>query len=252
MPQAEAAVLVQTRYTGNECPLAGCSKPPWNGKPGEYCCKEHRDSDKSANATKVAAEALCVPAGTFPDFAALWTQALSWARKCGVGAMKGPVSVVYLNESLANPKCPARVSFERAVEKCKLTNWADGEFGWHGTKSMEGLQGICWSNWATTYRSGQACGPGEYFSRGTTPGLHYSEGYAGGDAANFLIVAYIISAKRGAAPRTVECGSGFGGTAHIVCNNPVKKGNVSTGVMYCVPVAVVAFGKTDAKPRFRK
>merc|ERR1711920_817653 len=99
---------------------------------------------KSEKATMQAGKALEVPAGTFPDFSALWTRAASWARKCGVGAMKGPVSAVYLNECLASPRCPARLSFERAVAKAKLTSWDDGEFGWHGTRSLAGLQAICW------------------------------------------------------------------------------------------------------------
>merc|ERR1712012_240535 len=154
--------------------------------------------------------------------------------------------------------CPARVSFERAVSKGKLSSWRDGEFGWHGTRSLEGLQAICWSNFDTRYRSGQACGPGEYFSRGTLGGLHYSEGYAGGDAANFLIVAWIMSFKKGAAPANPAAnGAANGGSVgHIVCNNPVRGpgcgGNQSTGVMYCIPVAVVAFGRPDGRPKFRK
>lgn len=141
------------------------------------------------------------------------------------------------------------MSFERAVAKASLDNWDDGEFGWHGTKSLAAVKDICWSNWDTRRRSGQAYGPGEYFSPG--PNLTYSQGYAGGDAGHLLVVAWIISAAKGACPTSASSRAGSASGGHIVCSNPVTAGNVSTGEMYCVPIAVVAFGTATPKPEFR-
>jgi len=190
----------------------------------------------------------------FPNYAELWTNCETWIRAHGAGANKGNISGAWFNESMDSPTCPARISFERAAVKVGLADWDEGEFGWHGTKSLTDAQAICWGNWDTNRRSGQACGPGEYFSRGTPGGLHYSEGYAGGDAGHLLIVAWIMSHERGAAPTNPAANGACGGTIaqHIVCQNPVKPGSrESTGEMYCFPVGVVAFGYGDKKPCFQ-
>jgi len=167
-----------------------------------------------------------------------------------------------VNESLANSDCPARLSFERAAATAKLQTWSskDGEFGWHGTGSIEAIESICWSGFATQRRAGQVFGPGEYFSRGTEHGLHYSECWAGGTAANMLVVAWIMSASHGAEPVMPNTRAADpNATGHIVCRNPVKDedNNESTGEMYCVPIAAVAFGDihleygVEGKPSFR-
>jgi len=162
--------------------------------------------------------------------------------------VKGAVSGVWWNASLDCLDCPARQKFETAVERVGLDGWSDGELGWHGTKSLSAVEAICWDSWDTGRRSGQNFGPGEYFSRGTPSGLRYSEGYAGGDAGHLLIVAWIMSHDRGAAPKDPKRnGAGSGsGNGHIVCNNP-RPGRQ----MYCIPVAVTAFGGGGQKPRFR-
>lgn len=254
VPLSVATAHAQARYTGNECALEGCAKPPWNGRPGEYCSQEHRRLGRCCEPTSEAVvKALAVSEGVFPNYDELWARAAKWARTCGVGAVKGNVSAVWLNESLTCTHCPARLGFEKAVQRAKVKSWEQGEFGWHGTRSMSGVTAICWGNWDTQRRSGQACGPGEYFSRGTTGGLHYSEGYAGGDAAQLLLVAWIVSSKHGAKPSCPEQNGATypGAMGHIVCNNPVGRGNKSTGEMYCVPIAVVAFGTGGSKPSFR-
>merc|ERR1719492_356828 len=87
------------------------------------------------------------PPPTFPDYDKLLRSARSWAMSRGRGANKGGISGVYWNESLDCEACPARVSFEKAVEIAKLDDWSDGEFGWHGTRSMAVVRSICWSNW---------------------------------------------------------------------------------------------------------
>jgi hypothetical protein len=241
------------RYVGFECALDGCTEAPFNGRAGEYCCKEHRNDGQIKKGASLAIKALEAPAGTFPDYSSLYVRAQTWIRTNGVAATKGQIAAVWLNESLASPTCPARVGFERAIKLSKLNRWDDGEFGWHGTKSMSGLEAICWANWDTKRRSGQANGPGEYFSRGTPEGLHYSEGYAGGDVAHLLIVAWVISSSLGAAPNnpTVNGAGRPGARGHIVCNNPVLSRNQTTGEMFCIPIAVVAFGKAEKKPTFQ-
>jgi len=162
---------------------------------------------------------------------------------------------VWLNTALSSQQCPAHLSFERAAQKVSLSSWEDGEFGWHGTKSVAAVQGICWEGWDTTKRSGQACGPGEYFSRGTPIGLEYSLTYAGGDAGHMLVVAWIVSSRLGAAPSSPKIHGACensGASCHIVCNNPVGPERGSTGEMYCIPLAVVAFGNADKKLSFRE
>jgi hypothetical protein len=189
---------------------------------------------------------------TFPDYTNLWKNCQSWAKAHGSCAQKGEISGLWFNESLNCFECPARTMFEAAVEKAGLEDWEDGEFGWHGTKSLSGLEAICWGNWDTQRRSGQACGPGEYFSRGTPAGPHYSEGYAGGDAGHLLVVAWIMSHEKGAAPNNPNAnGACASSTQHIVCKNPVTSGNVSTGLMYCFPIGVVSFGFGGRKPKFK-
>lgn len=261
VPAAVAAQQTETKYEGCECALEGCSRPTWNGQSGEYCCVVHRhmglgNADvrlPASSAGAVAgAEVAAVDVPTFPNYDALFRNAETWARACGSGANRGKVAAVWKNASFDCPGCPARISFERAARQVGLEDWDDGEFGWHGTKAIEFVKDICWNNWATHRRSGQACGPGEYFSRGTLNGLHYSEGYAGGTAGNLLIVAWIMAADRGAAPTNpaVNGAGAENATGHIVVQNPTTDGKRSTGEMYCFPIAVVAFGNASPKPDF--
>jgi len=197
------------------------------------------------------------PPAKFPDYLGLYDHAIGWVQSHTKGSSKGAVAHIWINEGLIVPDCPARVSFERAiaaVNSKRLTSWDVGEFGWHGTKSMDAIQGISWNSWDTKRRSGQACGPGEYFSRGTDAGLTYSQGYAGGGAGHVLIVAWIMPHDVGAAPTNPGAnGSGSAGsTGHIVCRNPVGSNGDSTGVMYCLPVLVVAFGASMPAPNVRQ
>lgn len=255
VPESIAAANSQAKDSCFECALDGCSRSTWNGREGEYCCLSHRQMGLG-NAVALTPSEASLPAEPepprFPDYGELRKNAESWARAHGRGAKKGYISGVWGNASLDCEECPARVSFERAVDRAGLDNWADGEFGWHGTSSMDAVQGICWTNWDPKRRSGQAFGPGEYFSRGTQDGLHYSEGYAGGDAGHLLIVGWIMSHDKGAAPKDPRkngaCGASsfFTPSGHIVCNNPA-----SGHEMYCIPAAVVAFGTGKSKPFFR-
>lgn len=259
--QPEHVVAEKTRnsYRGFTCALVECDRPTWNGLDGEYCCLAHRHM-AMGNATAAEMRDPKAPehkdwkdiGPSFPDYHSLWKNCMTWVKAHGSCANKGAISGLWFNESLNSDECPSRVTFEAAVAKAGLEDWEDGEFGWHGTKSLSGLEAICWSNWDTQRRSGQACGPGEYFSRGTSAGLHYSEGYAGGDAGHLLVIAWVMSHERGARPTNPrENGACASSTNHIVCNNPVKKGNVSTGEMYCFPIGVVAFGFGGRKPKFR-
>lgn len=253
------------------CALEDCWEPTWNGQKGEYCCPDHRmmgmgnavcendeedgmllfepllSGDEEADVDAVGSDA--APAKpSFPDYQELGKRARAWIRSHTSGAGGGKVTNIWLNESLECETCPARVTFEKAVATAKLSSWRRGEFGWHGTKSVSNIENICWSNWSPRYRSGQVFGPGEYFSRGTGSGLRYSEGYAGGNAGRMLILAWITSYSLGAAPKDPSTNGAcrYFGTGHIVCNNPVAGDE-----MYCLPVAVVAFGDRGTKPRFK-
>jgi len=276
LPESVALENTETAYVSYKCALESCNRSTWNGQPNEYCCLEHRhegmgdrgnalptppsfrtpeeEAAAEPEPAEVAPEESEEPEDpAFPNYRTLQRSVRSWAKSHGGGAQKGKISGIWWNESLDCRECPARVAFEKAVEQAKLDDWSDGEFGWHGTKSMGAIQGICWNSWDTVRRSGQACGPGEYFSRGTKAGLHYSEGYAGGDAGHVLIIAWVMSHRKGAAPRDSKRNGACGGasTGHIVCCNPVQGAKKSTGVMYCVPVAVVGFGVGGKKPTFK-
>jgi len=113
--------------------------------------------------------------------------------------------------------------------------------------------------------------------------MHISESYAGGNAANIMIVFWIIAAKYGAAPYGFDkknknpnpqwmCAAQSNpdynswplsvpskqhtdddglNTGIIVVNNPVAKGTrTSTGEMYCIPLGVMGYGGAQ-KPRFQ-
>lgn len=275
VPEALAAEQAPTEYVSFECALDDCSRPTWNGCEGEYCCITHRrmalgnavawadlpgepqvPDAQDAAGEPVFPEDLPLPPPpeppAFPDYPALLKNAQTWAARHGGGAVKGGVTGIWWNASLDCIDCPARQKFEQAADRVGLDDWADGEFGWHGTKSMAAVEAICWNSWDPQRRSGQAYGPGEYFSRGTRSGLRYSEGYAGGDAGHLLIVAWIMSHEKGAAPKDPKRNGACSGSlfhtpdGHIVCNSPVK-----TGEMYCLPVAVVSFGEGGRKPKLR-
>jgi len=246
VPEAVALAQLDTQFRGIECGLAGCPRTPWNGMQGEFCCIAHRHMSQGNTSAEDYEEVdhLYNEKKAFPDFDKLWTNAESWARAVGDGGSKGKVMEIWKNESMSCPECPARIAFLCAVEKAGLDSWDDGEFGWHGTKALTAVQGICWSNLDCGRRSGQCFGRGEYFSRGTQAGLNYSMAYAGGDSGHLMIIFWIMSHQLGAAPRDPgnngACASS--GQGHIVVDNP---GNHE---MYCIPIGVVAFGSGIPKP----
>jgi hypothetical protein len=226
---------------------------------GEYCCMAHRHmglgnaSAAEMHDPKAPRRRSWQDTITFPNYDELWDNCTSWIKANGSCANKGPISGMWFNECMRCMDCPARQTFDKAANKVELTDWDEGEFGWHGTRSLDGLQAICWENWSPARRSGQACGPGEYFSRGTPQGLHYSEGYAGGDAGHLLVIAWIMSHEKGAKPQNPSANGACASTSagHIVCNNPVDANRQSTGEMYCFPVGVAAFGYGGRKPCFK-
>lgn len=281
LPLQEAMAFHRKRYTGAVCIMEDCSEAVPSGQEGEYCCEAHRERDKALKAASPELKALAqtILPGSFPDYISLWPEADGWARRFGSVCTRGPVTGFWVNECLSCPTCPSRVGFEKAVRTTQIKSWTEGEFAFHGTRSILGVRAICWGNLDTGRRSGQALGPGEYFTRGQ--GMHISESYAGGDAANLMIVFWIIASKYGAAPYGFDgvsknpnpqwmCATQpnppyaswplSGGTPHqenglntgiIVVNNPVTPGtrNQSTGEMYCIPLGVIGFGGAS-KPNF--
>lgn len=256
------------------CACAGAGGSSWDGKPGSFCCRACRNGtpctklwhtvplaviqeqaakkthDKPSHKIQVGSVHPMQGATGFPDYRDLFKRAEEWAQSKGYCATRGPVAAVWPNESLTHTDCTARQGFERAVTRLGVTTWDAGEFGWHGTRSTTAITSICWNNWDPSRRCGQAYGPGEYFSRGTVDGLHYSEGYAGGNAANLLVVAWVLSAEIAGRPQSEENYAVAQkrtprSSGHIVCRNPSDKSE-----MYCLPVAVVAFGTGGNMPQF--
>jgi len=124
--------------------------------------------------------------------------------------------------------CPSAVRFLNGLRSIG-GNLSNGTFAWHATPSEAGVTGISDEGFDPKRRSGQVFGPGEYFAKTNT----YSHGYAKGLGRMF--VAYVL---KNPAPTTEE--------VHYVVNNPLD-----WGLSFCVPIAVVSYGKTTSSPTFK-
>lgn len=249
-PDAVAAERAETRYGGNQCALEGCSRPTWNGSSNGFCCAAHQRMQFGQVVVEDALKQRLRESEPLNlEYDLLWEHAEQWARAHGSGATKGAITKVLRNTSICCAACPARLSFEAAARRTGFESWSDGEFAWHGTKSLDDVLDICWNGWDPRLRTGQEFGAGEYFSRGTLEGLHYGESYAGGTAGHLLIVGWVMPYHRGGAPVYPE-NNGAGhpsANGHIVCNNQVPSGSEPIHEKYCIPVAVVAFGELGAE-----
>jgi hypothetical protein len=144
----------------------------------------------------------------------------AWAK------MSELYSGFYPNPNLKNPNSLCRTKYEAAVRALSATSITnDIQFAWHGTPQHQGLIGISSSSWDTGRRSGQAYGPGEYFS--LNDGI--SKGYTGSNG--FLIVCALLKK----APYSSQ-------SPHLVVNNPT-----SGSQMYCIPVGVMVQSRQVAK-----
>jgi len=133
----------------------------------------------------------------------------------------------FRNPYLKSPTNYCRVKYEAGVKAVSASDIAtDIQFAWHGTPSHQGLIGITKCNLKPSRRSGQAYGPGEYFSTSDTISNRYAD-----DGNGFLIVCALLKN----APYSSK-------SPHLVVNNPTD-GNT----MYCIPLGVVLQSQQVAK-----
>jgi hypothetical protein len=122
--------------------------------------------------------------------------------------------------------CQSHVRFNGCLERG--SDLTSGFYAWHGT--AEGAIGaICDTGFSPKFRSGQACGPGEYF--GTHPNV--SLGYARGSSR--LILAYIVNSSL---------------VKHVPNFCYVVKNPEDWSYSYCMPLLVASFGKDNSAPPF--
>jgi len=118
-------------------------------------------------------------------------------------------------------ECPSLQRFLNGVRKHGMNIMQSGFFAWHGTGSDSGIIGICHDGFDPTRRSGQACGPGEYF--GQSSGV--SHGYSGSNGR--MILSFLLDVTE-TSKHSNFC---------YVVNNP-KDWTHS----YCLPLLIVNYG----------
>jgi len=124
--------------------------------------------------------------------------------------------------------CPCGKKFLRALKTIGLNPdnpekvYSQGIFGWHGTRTEQGVAGIAHNNFDPSRRSGQAYGPGEYCAKKPD----YSQNSYWGNT-NTLFVVFILKNN----PCYTE-------NEHYVVNNPTH-GNE----MYMVPILIATFNQ---------
>ena len=144
----------------------------------------------------------------------------NWKREAG------DVLLIERNPGLING-CPSMQKFSKAIIQMGGISTYNGAsfFGWHGTKTMEGVIGICHDGFNPSFRSGQCYGVGEYFGMSNA----VSHGYAG--ATGLMIVAQLLRAP---------CQSTHSNFCYVV-NNPLD-----WKIAFNLPVLVVHYGSGKA------
>lgn len=125
--------------------------------------------------------------------------------------------------------CPSMQRFCLGLKRVGVKEAKNGFLAWHGTSSEEGAIGICHNGFDPNRRSGQACGPGEYFGQLST----VSHDYAGG--SNRMIVAFLLRV-----PET----STHGNFCYVV-NNPTDWSS-----SYNLPLLVVTYQNNKPPVQF--
>ncbi|CAJ1397892.1 unnamed protein product [Effrenium voratum] len=212
VPQVQAG---PSATSSNLC-AAGCGRKTWNGKVGEFCGQTCRQKYSQLP-----------PTLQLKDYAGIKAQANLWRLTVWPAAMgKG---IFYGNRGLGDPSCPAMRKYEAGLAALGLTNTANSEFAWHGTRSAANVMSICWDNLDPQRRSGQAYGRGEYFSTNAS----VSDSYAG--STGYLILFLLL---RGA--RNTACNGNY-----RVVDNPTDG-----RTMYCLPVGVVDY-RANGDPKLK-
>lgn len=198
----------------NVCVAPDCNRPSFKGRAGEFCGKTCRQKYSQLP-----------PSVQLNDYSSIKAQADIWLRKVFPSALLsgGATLVFFGNPGLGDPLCPAVRKYETGLASLRLTDSSQSEFAWHGTSSVANVKSICWDNLSPQKRSGQAHGPGEYFSTDA----NVSNSYAG--STGYLVVFLLLL---GAHNTTAS------GTYRVV-NNPVDG-----KTMYCLPLGVVDYRKS--------
>merc|ERR1712125_74577 len=90
--------------------------------------------------------------------------------------------------------CPGKQKFDKGWNALGLRDSTSTEFAWHGTPTVDCLRSICWVGHDPSKRSGQAHGPGEYFSVDS----NVSKGYA--SSTGYLIVCMLLKCSQNSTP----------------------------------------------------
>lgn len=145
-----------------------------------------------------------------------------------------PVDMPKLTQIFENPGlsrgCPAMLSFSRCLENRGISLLQDVFFAWHGTPSEAGIIGISHEGFDPKRRSGQACGPGEYFGQSASISHGYSR------SLNRMFVAALLQV-----PETSKHG-----TFCYVVNNPLDG-----SFCFNLPLLVLTFDTNLPPPDFR-
>lgn len=187
--------------------VAGCGRPTHNGLAGEFCGRTCRKSYASNMKTV-----------SLTDYESIKAQADFWARGIWPASV-GRILRFYNNPGLGDLMCPSRVKYEAGVRQLGVIDTSQSEFAWHGSPGLTNVKSICWDGLDPGRRSGQAHGPGEYFSTDAT----VSNSFAG--SSGYLALFLLIKGPH----NTTANGS------YRVVNNP-RDGKTA----YCLPIGVVA------------
>lgn len=187
-----------------------------------------------AAATPTPAAAVAKPPagpGSDPlDYDDLCELGETWA-KSNIGVFK-PMNSFYRNAGLKNKDCPARKKYEPAVKSMGWTDCTNVVFGWHATKTLDAARAICWESLDPGRRSGQAYGPGEYFS--------LDANYSGSWTSTEQMMVFALLDDRSEAKPHLKI------KTHHVMNNPL-----SGTPLWCVPVGIITWGSNNSDPKMK-
>lgn len=190
----------------------------WHGAPAGVFC---------------AACAGSMPAESFllSNFNSIRARGEFWARKVWPSSCGFQIKKFYPNLGLDDRNCPAKSKFEGGLKELKLqsSDISKAEFAWHGTKSKEAVQGICWNGLDPGKRYGQRYGIGEYCS------IQAEESQPYAAATGYLIVFLLLDGPHK--------------TAHE--NYRIVKNPIDGNPMFCLPVGVVDYN-ADEDPKLRQ
>ncbi|CAJ1386258.1 unnamed protein product [Effrenium voratum] len=205
VPQVQIAPGADSGAT-NLC-ASGCGQKSWNGKAGEFCGRTCRQRYSQQ-----------LPIVQLKNYGGIKAQADLWRGRVWPQALGR--GVFYANRGLGDTSCPAVRKFEAGLAALGVTDSSKSEFAWHGTSTVANVKSICWDNLDPQKRSGQAHGPGEYFSTDA----NVSNSYAG--SSGYMILFLLLQGPHNTSHNV----------SYRVIHNPTHGKS-----MYCLPVGVVDY-----------